>query len=47
MASPAPQPILRFGRYEVDVHAGELRKNGIRLHIQGKPLRLALDGAFF
>jgi len=40
MASPAPQPILRFGPYEVDVYAGQLRKNGIKLHIQDKPLRL-------
>jgi DNA-binding winged helix-turn-helix (wHTH) protein len=40
MESPAPQPALRFGSYEVDVCAGELRKNGIKVHIQDKPLRL-------
>jgi TolB-like protein/DNA-binding winged helix-turn-helix (wHTH) protein/Flp pilus assembly protein TadD len=40
MASPAPQPILRFGPFEVDVSAGQLRKNGTNLHIQDKPLRL-------
>lgn len=40
MGSPAPQPILRFGPYEVDVYAGELRKNGNKVHIQDKPLRL-------
>jgi TolB-like protein/DNA-binding winged helix-turn-helix (wHTH) protein/Flp pilus assembly protein TadD len=40
MALPAPQPILRFGPYEVDVYAGELRKNGNKIHIQDKPLRL-------
>jgi TolB-like protein/DNA-binding winged helix-turn-helix (wHTH) protein len=40
MASPVPQPILRFGPFEVDVYAGELRRNGISVHIQDKPLRL-------
>ena len=40
MESPAPQPALRFGPYKVDVYAGELRKNGIKVHIQDKPLRL-------
>ena len=40
MASPAPQPILRFGPFEVDVSAGQLRKNGTNVHIQDKPLRL-------
>src|ERR1700693_503076 len=40
MASPVPQPILRFGPFEVDVYAGELRRNGVSVHIQDKPLRL-------
>ena len=40
MASPPPQPILRFGPFEVDVYAGELRRNGAKVHIQDKPLRL-------
>jgi TolB-like protein/DNA-binding winged helix-turn-helix (wHTH) protein len=40
MASPPPQPILRFGPFEVDVCAGELRRNGTNVHIQDKPLRL-------
>ena len=31
------QPV-RFGPYEVDFRAGELRKNGIRIRVQAKPL---------
>ena len=40
MGLPQAQPVLRFGPYEVDVYAGELRKYGIKIHIQDKPLRL-------
>ncbi len=40
MGLPEPQPALRFGPYEVDVYAGELRKYGSKVHIQDKPLRL-------
>jgi DNA-binding winged helix-turn-helix (wHTH) protein/tetratricopeptide (TPR) repeat protein len=32
--------VLRFGPYEVDVSLGELRKDGSRVPIQEKPLRL-------
>src|ERR1700689_4139205 len=38
-----PRPIyrvLRFGPYEVDTSLGELRKEGSRVHIQEKPLRV-------
>jgi len=38
-----PRPIyrvLRFGSYEVDASLGELRKDGSRVHIQEKPLRV-------
>src|SRR5262245_16382245 len=28
---------FRFGRFEVDVPAGELRKDGVRLRLQGQP----------
>jgi TolB-like protein/DNA-binding winged helix-turn-helix (wHTH) protein/Flp pilus assembly protein TadD len=31
---------LRFGIYEVDLHAGELRKGGIRIKVQQQPLKL-------
>ena len=30
----------RFGRFEVDLSTGELRKNGLRIHIQEQPLRI-------
>src|SRR5439155_2057201 len=32
--------ILRFGVFELDVHTGELRKHGIKLRLQGKPLQV-------
>src|SRR5262252_1096604 len=31
---------LRFGTYEVDRHAGELRKAGLRIKVQQQPLKL-------
>jgi TolB-like protein/DNA-binding winged helix-turn-helix (wHTH) protein/Tfp pilus assembly protein PilF len=34
------QPVRRFGPFEADFQAGELRKHGIRLHIQEQPLRM-------
>ena len=33
-------PMLRFGPFEVDFSASELRKSGRRVHIQEQPLRL-------
>ena len=38
-----PQPnirIARFGVFELDLNAGELRKNGIKLRLQGQPLQV-------
>src|SRR2546426_6910868 len=32
--------VLRFGTYEVDLHAGELRKAGVRIKVQQQPLKL-------
>jgi TolB-like protein/DNA-binding winged helix-turn-helix (wHTH) protein len=31
---------LRFDDFELDVRAGELRKRGVRLHLQGQPLQV-------
>src|SRR6266567_7242379 len=31
--------VVRFGVFELDVRAGELRKQGLRLSIQGRPLQ--------
>jgi len=40
MAEPAPPAqIIRFGSFEVDVCAGELRKNGLKLKVQELPFR--------
>ena len=33
-------PIVRFGIYEADVAAGELRKNGLKVKLQGKPFEI-------
>ena len=32
--------LVRFGVYELDLHAGELRKSGARLNLQQQPLQL-------
>jgi len=38
---PAPSsPTLKFGPYLLDMRAGELRKNGSRIRLQEKPLRV-------
>jgi len=33
-------PVVRFGAYEVDLRQGELRKNGLRLRLQGQPFHV-------
>src|SRR6266851_416292 len=35
-----PHRILRFGVFEFDVRTGELRKHGVKLRLQGKPLQV-------
>jgi TolB-like protein/DNA-binding winged helix-turn-helix (wHTH) protein len=42
MSSSAPPAarVLRFDTYELDVLAGELRKRGIKLRLQGQPLQV-------
>ncbi len=37
-----PGKILRFGAFEVDVSAGEMRKSGMRLRLQGQPFQILL-----
>lgn len=37
---PAPDPLWRFGNFEVDCQAEELRKNGVRLHLPGQPFQI-------
>jgi DNA-binding winged helix-turn-helix (wHTH) protein/Tol biopolymer transport system component len=38
---PTPRPLtMKFGPYIVDLRAGELRKNGARIRLQEKPLRV-------
>jgi eukaryotic-like serine/threonine-protein kinase len=35
-----PPDRWRFGQFEIDISTGELRKNGLRMHIQEQPLRI-------
>lgn len=41
MQQPAlPQRLVRFGPFEVDLHTGELRKNGRRVRLQQQPFQI-------
>ena len=41
MLTSAPDArILRFDDFELDVRAGELRKRGVKLRLQGQPLQV-------
>ena len=40
MDQAASPPLIKFGPYLVDLRAGELRKNGTRMRLQEKPLRV-------
>jgi TolB-like protein/DNA-binding winged helix-turn-helix (wHTH) protein/Tfp pilus assembly protein PilF len=41
MEEPATSPrVLRFGAFEVDVRAGELRKQGIKIRVQEQPFQV-------
>ena len=35
-----PTRIIRFGSFEVDVQAGELRKSGLKLKLSGQPFQV-------
>ena len=35
-----PAVILRFGAFELDLRAGELRKKGVRIKLQEQPLHV-------
>src|SRR6516164_4914619 len=41
MSSPTPR-MLRFGPFELDVRAGELRKHGIRIRLQEQSFQILL-----
>src|SRR3984957_10181124 len=40
--SDAPLRAVRFGAFELDVRAGELRKHGVRIRLQEQPFRVLL-----
>src|SRR5579859_4265532 len=39
-SSLATARVVRFDNFELDVRAGELRKHGVRLRLQGQPLQV-------
>jgi DNA-binding winged helix-turn-helix (wHTH) protein len=39
-AAPRPWRLARFGDYEVDLEAGELRKHGLRIRLQQQPFQI-------
>src|ERR1700721_4570394 len=40
MPSTVPHSVVRFADFEVDLRAGELRRNGVRIRLQEQPFRL-------
>src|SRR5712691_5900121 len=40
MPAQNSEQIVRFGAFELDLRAGELRRSGIRLPVQGRPLQV-------
>src|SRR5713101_4720262 len=38
-ATHAP-PVRRFGPFDINLHSGELRKNGMRLRLSGQPFQV-------
>src|SRR5580658_5841880 len=38
--SPSNEQVIRFDRYQVDLHAGELRKEGRKVRLQAQPFQL-------
>src|SRR4051812_45488175 len=40
--SPSPAWAIRFGVFEVDLRAGELRKQGVKIKLQDQPFQLLL-----
>ena len=39
---PSARPVIRFGTFEVDVAAGELRRQGVKTRLQEQPLKVLL-----
>src|SRR6478672_7503507 len=41
MGGPStPREAIRFGLFEFDSHSGELRKQGIKIRLQGQPVEI-------
>jgi len=39
-SAPTAARVLRFDTFQLDLHAGELRKRGVKLRLQGQPIQL-------
>jgi TolB-like protein/DNA-binding winged helix-turn-helix (wHTH) protein/Tfp pilus assembly protein PilF len=39
-SAPSAAPLLRFDNFELDLYAGELRRRGVKLRLQGQPLQV-------
>ncbi len=39
-ASSPPRGVVRFGVFEADLHAGELRKQGLKIRLQEQPFKI-------
>ena len=39
-SAPPAAPVLRFDNFELDLSAGELRRRGVKLRLQGQPLQV-------
>src|SRR6266849_9307415 len=43
MENPGPSPkAMRFGVFEIDLQAGELRKSGVKLKLQEQPFQVLI-----
>jgi DNA-binding response OmpR family regulator len=38
--APQRSSIIRFGEYDIDLQARELRRSGVRLKLSGQPLEV-------
>ena len=42
MGSPARPHVARFGVFELDLHSGELRKQGHKIRLEGQPVKVLI-----
>jgi TolB-like protein/DNA-binding winged helix-turn-helix (wHTH) protein len=42
MGPPPPSRVVRFGVFELDLHSGELRKQGHKIRLEGQPVQVLI-----